>query len=244
DPKKPNATNFNRTNYDVFDIAANESKAIAFARRIHRQDPTQIIYLEPHGFRPESFACHLDGDTHCPPVNLMIEAIDDIKGKVEILELAARQKIPIIQLADVGSKVQLNFNSPSDNETGKSVMFGVSKQKLRSLMNSDFTNAAAAFVGLDNAAFDEIGRFYLGKKNTPFGAVTPQLGSTAMAAAALATEKALRYLLDKQHSPRFPYRRLIIDKKNNFFKTQNYRRPLAIVLDYLFQLKSRLPAPS
>ena len=222
DPKPPNATNFNRTNYDVFDVATDESKAIAFARQIHRQDPTQIIYLEPKGFSINNFAKYLRPARGVPKVDLVVEAVDNILQKIEILKIAQKNQLPIMQIADVGSKAIISFNNPNDWNSGKSLVLGLNNHKLQKLLEKNFLAAAVYFVGLGNAAEDEVGDFIKTKKGTPFSNTTPQMGSTAGAAAAMATEKILRYLLDKNHSPNFAYRRIVFDKKHNQIRTQSW----------------------
>ena len=235
DPKQPNATNFNRTAYDVFDVASQESKAIGFARHIHRQDPTQIIYLETQGFTADNFLSQLR-EPDIPPVQLVIEAIDSIPDKLALLRLVGQAKLPLIQVSDVGSKAQLSFKNPQDYVQGKDLIFGLPNSKLQRILTHDFIQVAAYFVGLDNSVDDEVGLFVKGKINTPFGQVTPQMGSTASVAAGIAAEKALRYLLDASDYPQFAYPRIVVDKKNNSFKTQFTpslkARLLSLLLDY------------
>lgn len=222
DPKPPNATNFNRTNYNIFDVATNESKAIAFARMIHRQDPTQIIYLEPKGFSISNFQKYLQPKRGIPKIDLVVEAVDNILQKIEILKIAQKNQLPIMQIADVGSKAIISFNNPSDWRQGKNLVMGLNNQKLQKLLEKNFLAAATYFVGLSNAAEDEVGQFIRTKKGTPFSNTTPQMGSTAGAAAAMATEKILRYLLDKKRQPNFSYRRIIFDKKHDSIRTQSW----------------------
>ena len=119
---------------------------------------------------------------------------------------------------------------------GKDLIFGLPNSKLQRILAHDFIQVAAYLVGLDNSVDDEVGLFVKGKKITPFGQATPQMGSTASVAAGIAAEKALRYLLDASDYPQFAYPRLVIDKKNNSFKTQSMpslkARLLSLLLDY------------
>ena len=215
DPKPPNVTNFNRTAYDVFDIASDDnSKAISFARRMHRQDPTQIIYLEPRGLKAENFLADLCAPAR-PAVDLVVEALDDINLKLEIINLCGQVGVPLVAVSDVGSKAQLTFRDSWARQRGDSLVFGLNDRKLQQLLEHDFLQAAAYIVGLENALGDEIGRYLKGLKNTPFGASTPQLGSTAQVAAGQAAEEILRFLLNRDQNPFFAAKRLTIDKKNH-----------------------------
>ena len=92
----------------------------------------------------------------------------------------------IIWHSDVGSKAQLTFKNADALQAGESLVFGLPDEKLQQLLQQDFIQVAAYFVGLENSLDDEIGKFIRGDKNTPFGSATPQLGSTASVAAGLA----------------------------------------------------------
>lgn len=235
DPKGPNATNLNRTAYDVLDIASGEPKAIGFARHIHRQDPTQILYLCPEGFNAQNlsnYCFHPDR----PRVDLVVEAIDSLQQKLEILQVIPQLQLPMVQISDVGSKAQLTFKNFDDAAQGQSMVFGLADDKLQALLKEDFIQVAAYFVGLENSLDDEIGKFIQGDKNTPFGNVTPQMGSTAAVAAGLASEKILRFLLDRGQQPYFAHRQIVIDKKHNTFKEFDEpslkARLLGLMMDY------------
>jgi hypothetical protein len=232
DPKGPNTTNFNRTPYDVTDVTAEESKAISFARQVHAQDPTQIIYLAPQGFAAENLDQYLSPSSTYPAVDLLIEAIDNIEQKYAILHRAHQLGLPIVQLADIGSKAIVSFNSPAEAERGESVVLGVSDRKLSQVLKQDFLQAAVYFVGLENTCSDEIGQFLQTKQHTPFAQTGPQMGSTALVAAGMATEQALRYLLNRAQINDFQFKRLIVDKKNIWIKTQNYPSFPGLLLNY------------
>lgn len=234
DPKGPNATNFNRTNYDVIDIGSEETKAVCFARRLHRQDPTQVIYLNQEGFNRSNITDWLTGQHGTKPVDVAVEAIDTLMDKLAIVELAGNLNIPVVQVSDVGSIAQLTFINAGARARGESLVFGLSDDKLQALLAKDFLQVAARMVGLENAIKDELGRYVSGKKNTPFGVAMPQLGSTANVAAGIASEKILRYLLESPNGDSFEYRRITIDKKNNQFRSYHTpsikERALALVM--------------
>ncbi|MDO5561168.1 MAG: ThiF family adenylyltransferase [bacterium] len=237
DPKSPNATNFNRTAYDVFDVANDESKAIAFARQVHAQDPTQIIYLEPAGFSIKNFQKYISANKNYPAVDLVIEAIDNIFHKIDLLKIAQKNSLPIIQLADVGSIAEINFNNPNDLQTGKNLFLGISNKKLEVLLKKDFLTAAIYLVGLENAFSDEAGLFLKNKSDSPFKNTTPQMGSTTLVAAGMATEKALRYLIDKKEKRNFNCKRLLFDKKNDQLKIQEWTNLKAMFLSFSLDLR-------
>lgn len=233
DPKPPNSTNFNRTAYNIHDVMVDESKAIAFARHVHAQDPTQILYLAPAGFTPADFPSLVGSRGLAPPPDLLIEAVDDIKVKVALLKFAQAARLPTIMVADVGSVAQNNFLSPSDLDRGLGVVLGLKNDQLDELMSLDFTMAAAMMTGLDDALHDEVGHFVKGDKNSPCGETVPQLGSTSQAAAAIATEAAIRYLIAaklKQEQD-FPWRRISFDKKRLKLKRLDRPTLLASVLN-------------
>ncbi len=232
DPKSPNPTNFNRTDYDVFDVAADVSKAIAFARKVHAQDPTQVIYLEPHGFSIKNFQKYLSPSRNYPAVDLMIEAIDNIFHKIDLLKVAQKNSLPIIQLADVGSVAEINFNNPHDLEQGKSLFLGISNKKLDVLLKKDFLAAAIYLVGLENAFRDEAGLFLKNRSDSPFRRTTPQMGSTTLVAAGIATEKAVRYLINRKTKAQFACKRFLFDKKNDQLKVQAWNNPRSMFLSF------------
>lgn len=243
DPKGPNATNFNRTAYDVGQVASGESKAICFVREVHAQDPTQIIYLEPTGFSKSNFSKYLAASKDYPAVDLVVEAIDDIFAKVEILKIAQKHQLPVVQIADVGSKAEVSFNNPQDAIKGKNLILGVSNKKLDQLLKKDFLAAAMYFVGLSNAVDDETGRFLKNKEGTPFTKVTPQMGSTSLVAAGMATEKIIRYLINRELNINFAYKRIIYDKKNDYLHAQEWSDlkglAMTLMLDFQKWLKTK-----
>ncbi len=235
DPKGPNATNFNRTAYDCLDVANGESKAIAFARQMHRQDPTQIIYLEKNGFNEENVNIFLSGSETRKKIDVVLEAIDNIQEKIRLLKIAQRNQIPLIQIADIGSKAALSFN----DSKSKSLVFGLNDNRLKKILENDFLLAAAYFLGLDNATDGELGRYLQGKKNTPFGQATPQLGSTASVAAGMCAEHVIRYLINTNSNKCFNHRRIIFDKKRIIALVQNYPSVKTLVIDLFLTLKKR-----
>jgi hypothetical protein len=239
DPKGPNATNFNRTPYDVWDAASQESKAIAFARQVHAQDPTQILYLAPEGLTTDNFSQYLGSQTSGASVDLMVEAVDDIKQKVALLQMAKNAGLPIIQIADVGSKAILSINNPSDRACKRSLLLGVSDAKLDNVMAHDFMQAAIYFIGLENALSDEPGKFVKNKDQTPFTQTVPQMGSTALVAAGMAAEQALRFLLNRREQSDFRFKRLIVDKKNQTIKVQTRPTLKGQCLNCAYELLSR-----
>jgi hypothetical protein len=218
DPKGPNATNFNRTSYDVWDVGSGESKAVCFARRVHGQDPTQLIYVAAEGFSEDNLSEYFYPDESVLPVSLVVEAIDDIEMKVRLLETARDWGFPVIQIADVGSKAMLTMNSPGDKVRRRSLFPGVADEELARLMKKDFMMAAANMSGWENVLHDEAGEFILKKTGTPFHGLTPQLGSTTQVAAGLVAEQGLRFLLNRNEAGEFVCRRLVLDKKNCRFK--------------------------
>jgi hypothetical protein len=239
DPKPPNTTNFNRTPYNLHDVMSDESKVIAFARHVHAQDPTQILYLETAGLQMATLP-NLVNTARAPRApDLIIEAVDDVNIKIKLLKFAQQAQIPTIMLADVGSIAQTNFISPDDLAKKRGVVLGLSNEKLSQLLKLNFTMAAAMMTGLENAIHDEIGQFVKGDKNTPFGETVPQLGSTSQAVAALATESAIRYLITKKldGARNFVWRRLTLDKKRLKLKRQKRQTLLAWGLNTVMQMK-------
>jgi len=237
DPKGPNVTNFNRTNYDVLDAASHDTKSVDFARRLHRQDPTQIIYLSADGFHRENLTVWLTGGITGQKVDVVVEAIDTLKDKLAILEIARKENVAVVAVSDVGSIAQLTFQNSDAAKRGESLVFGLGDDKLQAMLSGDFLQVAARMVGLENAVRDEMGLYVRGQKITPFGVAMPQLGSTACVAAGVASEKILRFLLERERH--FTFRRLTFDKKNVCARA--YHRPSIkeCVLSLLFALKSK-----
>ncbi|MBQ6438114.1 hypothetical protein IJJ12_01880 [bacterium] len=84
-----------------------------------------------------------------------------------------------------------------------------------------------------------MGRYVRGQIDTPFGTAMPQLGSTAAVAAGLTAEKAIRFLLERERGARFPYARIVVDKKRNFFHSYHSASVKEQLLGLLFALKSQ-----
>ncbi len=237
DPKAPNVTNFNRTAYDVLDIGSDEPKAVSFARRIHRQDPTQFIRLATE-FNASNISAYLMGTAQVPPVDVAVEAIDHLNSKLAIIEQTGMARVPLVQISDVGSTAQVTFQNADARARGESLVFGLPDAKLQTLLAQDFVQVAARMVGLEYAVRDEIGRYLRGLKNTPFGTAMPQLGSTAYVAAGVASEKIIRYLLDRERGAIFEYRRIAVDKKNNRFQSCHQPSLMERVLALAMSLKN------
>ena len=220
DPKAPNVSNFNRTNYDVFDILPGRngeeiSKAVALARKIHEQDPTQIINVFNDGLTDENITEFFGIEAaHTPKASALLEAIDNLPLKYKSLKLAKEHGIPSIQLADIGSKAVATFCSGREDEA---VFFNLDDESAEKLICSQgaFALAAILMTGPSNAmSSPELHKWLTGQNNEPFKSV-PQLGTTAAAAGASAVESLARYLVESDSRRRFPQRRLIVDICSN-----------------------------
>ncbi len=223
DPKGPNASNFNRTDYSLTDILytpyTNEeiSKAIALARRIHQQDPFQLIHIYPEGVNIENINDFLSR------VSILIEAIDHFPSKLMLLKAARSKDIPTIQLVDILSRGINGFNSYGDEKRRIDLFYGLSDKEIAiAFENPDperFAITAVQATGAENALDPSIISSLKGNNaSIPFKSV-PQSGDVAGAAGIMAARNAAMLLIEQYRNPsvRFRDRQQILDLRTGKF---------------------------
>lgn len=229
DPKGPNASNLNRTQYTVFDLLEDPdthrevSKAIALARSIHGQDPFQLIHIYPEGITEENLDAFLLGEPDpekgltTPRTSILIEAIDHFPTKRLLLEKARDRDIPTIQLADVGSRGINGFNSPGDKKRRVSLLYGLSDKEVAKAFADPspetFMQTAMLASGITNTLAEPVAfKFLKQQDGNPFRSV-PQTGEVAGASGVMAARNAARFVVEQYGDPtaRFAGRQQVFD---------------------------------
>ena len=242
DPKAPNASNFNRTNYSLIDLLEEPdtndevSKSIALARNIHWQDPFQLIHVYPEGITDENMESYLSGEYDSdnniavPRTTMFIEAIDQLPVKYRLLVTARKLDIPTIQLVDVASRGINGFNSPGDNRRKVDLFYGMTDKEIAETFANptpeSFVVAAMLASGVTNTLADPLGRAFMRQINrSPFRSI-PQTGDVAGASGILAARNAAHFMIELYKDPnaRFPYRQQVFDVRT--CKTRHHKRPL------------------
>lgn len=229
DPKGPNASNLNRTQYTLFDLLEDPdthrevSKAIALARNIHGQDPFQLIHIYPEGITEENLDAFLFGEPDSekglvtPRTSVLIEAIDHFPTKRLLLEKARDSDIPTIQLADVGSRGINGFNSPGDKKRRVSLLYGLSDKEVAKAFSDPspeaFMQTAMLASGITNTLVEPVAfKFLKQQDGNPFRSV-PQTGEVAGASGVMAARNAARFVVEQYGDPtaRFAGRQQVFD---------------------------------
>ncbi|MDH6312934.1 hypothetical protein M2137_001719 [Parabacteroides sp. PFB2-10] len=227
DPKGPNASNLNRTQYTLFDLLEDPdthqevSKAIALARSIHGQDPFQLIHIYPEGITEENLEAFLLGESDkvgtTPRTSLLIEAIDHFPTKRLLLEKARDWDIPTIQLADVGSRGINGFNSPGDKKRKIRLLYGLSDKEVAKAFADPspetFMQTAMLASGITNTLAEPVAfKFLKQQDGNPFRSV-PQTGEVAGASGVMAARNAARFVVEQYEDPaaRFDGRQQVFD---------------------------------
>ncbi|MDL2208578.1 hypothetical protein LJB97_03055 [Parabacteroides sp. OttesenSCG-928-O15] len=229
DPKGPNASNLNRTQYSLFDLLEDPdthgevSKAIALARSIHGQDPFQLIHIYPEGITEENLEDFLLGEpdptkeSATPRTSLLIEAIDHFPTKRLLLEKARDRDIPTIQLADIGSRGINGFNSPGDKKRRVSLLYGLSDKEVAKAFADPspeaFMQTAMLASGITNTLAEPVALKFLKQQDgNPFRSV-PQTGEVAGASGVMAARNAAHFVVEQYGDPtaRFDGRQQVFD---------------------------------
>ena len=192
----------------IFDIAL-RNKAQVISEQIYSIDPYVDIYLYSEGISNSNIDDFFGGTNQEPPLDIIVEEVDDPRIKVALREKARDYKIPLVMVTDIGSLVQLDVLRYDKNPT-TSLTFGTTDESLLSARDgfesnpSDrklFYNFVDQLIGVDYQR-DELGRITSGVSEVPTATLIPQLGSTVSVAAGIAGEVVARVLLGHDYPPR------------------------------------------
>lgn len=206
DQKEYHIPNANRVHLTYEDFGRN--KAIVTAEQIHAIDPFMDISVYREGLHPANIGDFIGGskERFDPPSSVIVEEMDDPDMKILVREEARRAGVPVVMVTDLGSLVQLDIRRFDKEKSLPLAACGVSDEELyaaRDLWRKDladrdrFWDFAFTFIGHHYEKSPEFRSIV--KKTTPilFGGL-PQLGSTAMVAAGIASEAVARLLLGFQ----------------------------------------------
>lgn len=201
-----NLSNANRVRIGYEDLGRN--KAVVTAEQLHAIDPFLGISVY-EGVYPGNVEDFVNGNPEIgePPATMVIEETDNPDTKVFIRMKARAGGVPVIMGSDIGSGAQRDVQRYDLDPRAALALGGVSDEDLLAAQEACKTNAsldrffAFAFAILGDSykgmpEFNAIVEDSLrGGMSSMFGGSAPQLGSTAMAAAALVAEAAARLVL-------------------------------------------------
>lgn len=206
DQKEYHIPNANRVRLAYEDFGRN--KAVVTAEQIHAIDPFMNVSIYREGLHPANIADFVMGSKEHfdPSSSVIVEEMDDPDMKILVREEARRAGIPVVMVTDLGSLVQLDVRRFDKKKNLPLAACGVSDKELyaardqwrRDLADRDkFYDFAFTFIGHHYEKSQEFRSII--KKTGPilFGGL-PQLGSTAMVAAGIASEAVARLLLGFQ----------------------------------------------
>jgi len=230
DFKEFHMANCNRVRISYEDIGKN--KAEITARQLHGIDPFMDISVFSEGIHEENIEDFITGNLNQgePPATVIIEEIDEIRIKFLIRQVARKHGIPVVMASDIGSATQLDVRRFDINP--RLPLFGCGvpdEESLKALEVSqttkkeeDFMKLFLDIVGPNCLQIPEFKQLMLNglsqsqkdtppvvKETPPLFKGLPQLGSTALLSAALATDAAARIVLGY----RLP-ERTFFDKRN------------------------------
>ena len=200
-------SNLERKNIKEF-LAKN--KARITAEQIYRIDPFIDIFVYEDGITEENAEQFLRGDGNEPPIDILLEEVDDPSVKVLLRELARKYRIPLIMVSDMGSAVQLDvLRYDLDSETP--LTFGTPDNVLHASLDTIlqsprpteelFFNFVDKLIGTEYRT-GELESILLNKSEIPTSTLIPQLGSTAAMAGAIAAETVARIRLGHSYPQR------------------------------------------
>lgn len=171
-------------------------KITAVGERLLEIDPfvKQCHYSE--GFTEDSEKTLKDSE-----INLIFEEVDDLQVKAKLREIAKRLRIPLVTVGDIDDIVTLDVER-HDIEDVRPFNGKLNESEFELLLSEDFKNVSpelrmallSKVVGVENVStklwdsLQEIGKTLTG---------IPQLGTTSMAAGAIATVAARDIILKK-----------------------------------------------
>ncbi|MDB4777993.1 hypothetical protein OAG68_00890, partial [bacterium] len=116
-----------------------QNKAKVVARQMYSIDPFINIYVYDEGILEENISVWFDGEGDEPPIDLVVEEVDDPRMKLLLREAARERGIPLLMATDIGSAVQLDINRYDLNQN-LPLSYGIGDDVLRAAMESVYDN--------------------------------------------------------------------------------------------------------
>lgn len=184
-----------------YDLAL-KNKAQAVADQLYSIDPYMEIALYDEGISEENIAAFFDGSESEPPIDILVEEVDDPRIKVLLREEARLRRIPVVMVTDAGSAVQLDVMR-YDLDPSIGLAHGITDEALREAVEAVYTdpgNRERFFTFVDRLIGtwyrqDELDRIISGKSEVPTSTIIPQMGSTAAMGGGIAAEAIARIRL-------------------------------------------------
>ncbi len=212
----------NRERGDSFALPL-QNKAQTVAEQIYGIDPFIDIHVYEDGIHEQNINQFFDGAGNEPPIQILVEEVDDPRIKILLRQEARKRKIPVLMMTDIGSSVQLDLLRYDQNQNWP-LSYGISDEKLIEAMEAVYDNPGNkkiffefvdALIGTDYRT-DELQRILEGKSEIPTSTLIPQLGSTASLAGAIAAETIARMRLGLNYPPRMLFNKKTFDVKKYF----------------------------
>ncbi|MDO8584754.1 MAG: ThiF family adenylyltransferase [bacterium] len=196
------------------------NKADVTAAQLYSIDPYLNVYVYNEGITEKNIARFFEGEGEEPPINILIEEVDDPRIKLLLREEARRRRVPLIMATDVGSAVQLDI-SRYDLDGALPLTYGTSDEELYEKMNAVYGNPGdrKTFFAFVDALLGtqyrqgELALVIEGKTEIPTSTIIPQLGSTIAVAAGIVAETAARILLGETYPPRVFFNKRTFEAK-------------------------------
>ena len=184
-----------RNPYDVQRIA----KVDCIAYEQHLVDPYLRIFVYREGITRTNIDRFLKGDATEPPLDVVVEELDDLKLKVAIRESARRHRVDVEMLSDFGHSVHVLWNMFRDHADAPMGAGGTDEELLESVAAVDRGGRGHLRRVIERLCGKEFCRdqflaFLDGRGEQPTASL-PQSGATAMASGGIGgKEIALRLL--------------------------------------------------
>lgn len=206
----------NRDKNSLMDLSL-RNKAEVVAQQIYAIDPYINVYTYDEGINSENIEGFFAGSEDEPPLDVMIEEVDDLRTKLLIREEARRRALPLIMATDIGSCIQIDIRR-FDINNKQSLAYGVSDEELYDtlqLFEDNPTDRKMFFAFVDKLIGVEYRQGELldiieARTEIPTATIIPQLGSTVAAAGGIVAEIVARIRLGHE----YPQRAII--NKNSF----------------------------
>ncbi len=192
----PRSARFDRTNpYDVPRVS--KAEYIAYEQQL--VDPYLDVDVYKEGVNRENLDRFFDGGDGEPPIDLLVEEMDNLDLKILVRHAARERGIDVVMLSDFGHQAHLWWN-PFRERADAPIGYGADDATLMVALAGAKTGDrakvfefVAALCGADFAG-DQFGAWMRGEGEQPTGSL-PQSGATAMASGAIGgKEIALRIL--------------------------------------------------
>ena len=192
----PRSARFDPANpYDVPRVA--KAEYIAYEQQL--VDPYLTVDVYPEGITRENVHRFFAGDGEEPPIDILVEEMDNLDLKVLVRQVARERGVDVIMMSDFGHQAHLMWQPFSERRDEPLGLRADDASLLRALEATKHGGRARVFefvatlCGADFAS-DQFAAWIAGEGEQPTGSL-PQSGATAMASGAIGgKEIALRVL--------------------------------------------------